>query len=70
MANILRNRFAAGVMMMLMLLGLTACSSGPIDRNTQFTLGKSLQVNNQSTSTIAVDLVGVNATDYKRWYNY
>jgi hypothetical protein len=64
------NRIFAGMIMLLLLLGLTACSSGPIDRNTQFTLGQSLQVNNQSTSTIAVDLVGVNATDYKRWYNY
>ena len=70
MTCIARTRVLAGIMMMLMLLGLTACSSGPIDRNTQFTLGNSLQVNNQSTSTIAVDLVGVNATDYKRWYNY
>ncbi len=65
-----QSRALAGAMLMVLLLGLTACSSGPIDRNTQFTLGQSLQVNNQSTSTIAVDLVGVNATDYKRWYNY
>ena len=64
------KKISAGIITMLMLLGLTACSSGPIDRNAELTLGQSLQVKNQSTSTIAVDLVGVNTTDYKRWYNY
>ncbi len=53
----------------LMLL-LAGCSHGPIDRNMSLMLGKSLRANAQSTSTIAVDLVGVNATDYQRWFNY
>ncbi len=53
-----------------MLAGLAGCSHGPIDRNMSLMLGQSLRAGQTSTSTIAVDLVGVNATDYQRWRNY
>src|SRR5271170_2074659 len=50
--------------------GLAGCWGVLVDRDIQLNLGPSLQTDNQSAGTIAVDLVGVNESDYQRWYNY
>ncbi len=55
----------------LMVLALGGCcTGGMMHRNIKLTLGKSLQQKNVSTSSITIDLVGVNSSDYQRWYNY
>ncbi len=56
------------VCLLLMLGG--CCTGGMVHRNVQLTLGKSLSNAQGSISSITVDLVGVNGSDYQRWYNY
>jgi hypothetical protein len=72
-ANSRRTAFKCLALPVAGLLALTlggCCSGGMMHRNIKLSLGQSLRQNNTSTSSIIVDLVGVNGSDYQRWYNY
>lgn len=64
-----RNVITGAIGVSALMLG-GCCSGGMMHRNINLTLGKSLRQNDTSTSSITVDLVGVNDSDYQRWYNY